>query len=76
MLLRFFRFCWWLECQEQPCLRVDAADYRIVFEFVELLSRISDHAVQHDQGTTAGIIGTVSRWEESELAMLMSVFSF
>jgi len=46
------------------------------FEFVELLSRISDYVLQHDQGTTAGIIGTVSRWEESELAMLMSVFSF
>ncbi len=45
------------------------------FEFVELLSRISDHVVQHYQGITAGIIGTVSQWEESELAMLMPVCS-
>lgn len=77
----FFLFCWWLECQEQPCFRVDAADHQIIsfrclfFEFVQLLSRVFGHVVQHDQGTTAGTIGTVSPWEESELAILMSACS-
>lgn len=23
----FFLLCWWLECQEQPCFRVGAADH-------------------------------------------------
>jgi hypothetical protein len=26
----FLLVCWWLECQEQPCFRVDAADRRML----------------------------------------------